>query len=352
MRKKFFKLPLYWLYFLVLIFLTLSIMPVMAGYVVSLLANGESGREAALRFNPLFPSIVFLLSSFILSLFISLALWFKILIPLSAIQQAARQVAAGDFSVFLSKTPALREIQELNDNFNRMVQELNSIESLRNDFVTTISHEFKTPLAAIEGYATLLQAPGLSESDRKEYARIIIDSTRQLTTMAGNILLLSRLEQQEIVTNQSSFRLDEQIRQTILLLEPLWEKKELELDIELEPVQYFGNAEMMFQVWTNLIQNAIKFTPDQGLLSIGLQISEAAVTVYVKDSGIGMDETTRKRIFEKFYSGSQDQNQKGNGLGLSIAKRIVDLSRGSIQVESFPGKGSCFTVTLPRSSPS
>lgn len=349
MKKPFFKVPLYWLSFLILIFLTLSIMPVMAGYVVTLLANGETGREAALRFNPFFPSIVFFLSSFILSLFISLALWFKILIPLSAIRQAARRVSAGDFSVRLPKTPALPEIQDLNDNFNRMVQELNSIESLRNDFVTTISHEFKTPLAAIEGYATLLQTPELSESDRKEYARIIIDSTRQLTTMTGNILLLSRLEKQEIVTNRSSFKLDEQIRQTILLLEPLWEKKQLELDIDLEPVRFYGNSEMLFHVWMNLIQNAIKFTPEKGLLSVGLQASKTAVVICVKDSGIGMDEPTRKRIFEKFYSGSQ--NQSGNGLGLSIVKRIVDLSCGSIQVESRPGEGSCFTVTLPRSGP-
>ncbi len=164
------------------------------------------------------------MSSLAFSIALSLLLWSKILRPIGSISLAAKQVADGDFSVHVPNLKSLQAICELTDNFNRMVQELNSIESLRNDFVTTVSHEFKTPLAAIEGYATLLQDPSLSEADRNEYTRIIIDSTRQLTTMTGNILLLSRLEKQEIVTGRTMFSLDEQIRQAILLLEPLWEK--------------------------------------------------------------------------------------------------------------------------------
>ena len=242
---------------------------------------------------------------------------------------------------------SLQAICELTDNFNRMVQELNSIESLRNDFVTTVSHEFKTPLAAIEGYATLLQDPSLSEADRNEYTRIIIDSTRQLTTMTGNILLLSRLEKQEIVTGRTMFSLDEQIRQAILLLEPLWEKKHLNLDIDLTACKFYGNCEMLQQVWINLLQNAIKFTPAGGMLSAKLVITGDKVRVSIRDTGVGMDDATMKRIFEKFYSRNSDPNEKGNGLGLSITKRIIDLMHGTIEVSSQVDEGSCFTVILP-----
>ncbi len=347
MKRKHFHIPLYWLSFLILFFLILSVTPLMAGFFVAFVTNGESGRDAFIRFRPYFPSLIFFLSSLSLSIILALALWAKILVPLGNISQAARRVASGDFSAQVAPSRALREIRDLADNFNRMVHDLSSIESLRNDFVTNISHEFKTPLAAIEGYATLLQDPSLSEKDRAEYTRIIIDSTRQLSTMAGNILLLSRLEKQEIVTNQVVFKLDEQIRQALLLLEPLWDKKHLNLDIELPSVKYYGNAEMLLQVWMNLLQNAIKYIPAGGILSVSLSADKNSVAVSISDTGIGMDEETMKRIFEKFYSKSTQTKEKGNGLGLSITKRIIDLMQGSIEVKSQVDEGSCFTVRLP-----
>lgn len=176
---------------------------------------------------------------------------------------------------------------------------------------------------------------------------IIIDSTRQLTTMTGNILLLSRLEKQEIVTGRTTFSLDEQIRQAILLLEPLWEKKHLNLDIDLTACKFYGNCEMLQQVWINLLQNAIKFTPAGGMLSAKLVITGDKVRVSIRDTGVGMDDATMKRIFEKFYSRNSDPNEKGNGLGLSITKRIIDLMHGTIEVSSQVDEGSCFTVILP-----
>lgn len=312
---KYFQIPLYWLILLVFFFLVSSLIPMLTGYFVSLLTSGTDKHEV-----------------------------FRIFGPKSL---AAKQVADGDFSVHVPNSKSLQAICELTDNFNRMVQELNSIESLRNDFVTTVSHEFKTPLAAIEGYATLLQDPSLSEADRNEYTRIIIDSTRQLTTMTGNILLLSRLEKQEIVTGRTMFSLDEQIRQAILLLEPLWEKKHLNLDIDLTACKFYGNCEMLQQVWINLLQNAIKFTPAGGMLSAKLVITGDKVRVSIRDTGVGMDDATMKRIFEKFYSRSSDPNEKGNGLGLSITKRIIDLMHGTIEVSSQVDEGSCFTVILP-----
>lgn len=336
--------PLYWLGLMILTFVVLSLVPMFLGTFLSFLTGGPGGRD---MFRHFFPSLMFLASSIIISVIISLALWTKVLIPLGNISQAAKQVAKGDFSVRVKPSRSLQELNELTDNFNRMVQELGGIEAFQSDFVTNISHEFKTPLAAIEGYATLLQDPNLSEELRNEYTRIIIDSTRQLSHMSGNILLLSRLERQEIVTNQTSFKLDEQIRQAILLLEPLWEKKRLELDIALPSVRYYGNSELLLQVWLNLFQNAIKFTPPGGMMSVTMQTVPNAVLVSVRDSGTGMDEETRARIFDKFYSKSSEPSQKGNGLGLSITKRIIDLLHGTIQVESCPGEGSCFTIQLP-----
>ena len=350
-KKKNFHLPKYWFYMLILSFVILSVMPLMAGFLVNLIANGEEGKIRFLQFNPLFPSLVFFLSSIFISFIISLVLWFKVLVPLGNLSQAARQVSKGDFSIKVETGKSLRELRELTDNFNRMVQELGSIESFRNDFVTNISHEFKTPLAAIEGYVTLLQEPSLTEEDRNEYIRIIMDSTKQLSSMAGNILMLSRLEKQEIVTGKTLFKLDEQIRQSLLMLEPLWENKYLDLDINLPPVRYFGNPALLMQVWLNLFQNAIKFTPAGGSISASMKLFPDFVEVVISDTGIGMDEETMRRIFEKFYSAGRELGRSGNGLGLSITKRILELSGGTITVESSPDEGSLFTVTLPLREP-
>jgi len=348
MKKIHSHLPLYWLGLLIITFIILSVMPIMAGTIMAFLAGQtEHARGPFPHFRPFYPSLIFFLGSLTVSIIISLALWTKILMPLGNISLAAKRVAKGDFSARIAPCHSLRELEELTENFNRMVQELGSIESLRNDFVTTISHEFKTPLAAIEGYATLLQDPSLSKEEQNEYIRIIIDSTRQLSSMAGNILLLSRLEKQEIVTNQASFKLDEQIRQAILMLEPLWEKKHLDLDIDLPSARYYSSPELLLQVWLNLLQNAIKFTPPGGTLRVVLKTSPSELTVSVADTGVGMDEDTLKHIFEKFYSRNEDPEQKGNGLGLSITKRIIDLLHGTISVESRPEEGSCFTVKLP-----
>lgn len=343
-HMKKFHFPLYWLGLMILTFVVLSLIPMLLGSFLSFLAGGQDGRHI---FHHVFPSLMFLASSLIISSIISFALWTKVLIPLGNISQAAKQVAKGDFSVRAKPSRSLQELNELTNNFNRMVQELGGKEAFQSDFVTNISHEFKTPLAAIEGYAMLLQDPNLSEEQRQEYTRIIIDSTRQLSHMSGNILLLSRLERQEIITNQTVFKLDEQIRQAILLLEPLWEKKHLDLDITLSPVQYYGNSELLLQVWLNLLQNAIKFTPPGGTLSVSLQSNPKFVHISIQDSGIGMSPETLNRIFDKFYSNSSSPDQKGNGLGLSITKRIIDLLHGTIQVESTPGNGSCFHIQLP-----
>ena len=285
MKKKHFYLPLYWLGIMILTFVIISLVPMILGTILSAVFPEPARPHVFYR---LFPSFMALASSL-----------------------------------------------------------LGSIEAFQSDFVTNISHEFKTPLTAIEGYATLLQDPALSEELRQEYLHIIIDSTKQLSSMAGSILLFSRLERQEIVSNKTTFRLDEQIRQTILLLEPLWEKKQLELDISLPSVTYYENAGLLSQVWMNLLQNAIKFTPAGGLLTVTMERHSRHLSISVKDTGIGMDEETMKHIFDKFYRGKQAANESGSGLGLSITKRILELLHGTITVQSHPNEGSCFTIELP-----
>lgn len=336
--------PKLWLFSLVIVFMVMSIMPFMAGSLAKLILTEHSRR---IWFSPFFPTVIFFLSSMTVSIIFSVYIGLKILSPIGQISQAAKQVSKGEFTVRVDTRSSLRELKELTENFNRMVQELSSIEALRNDFVTNISHEFKTPLASIEGYATLLQNPALSEQQRNEYTHVIIDSTRQLSTLAGNILNMSRLEKQEIVTDKTSYRLDEQIRQALLILEPLWEKKNLDLDIDLPPVTYYGNTDLLMQVWLNLFQNAIKFTPKAGTISVSIQTHSEYVDVTITDTGVGMDEETKRHVFEKFYCGRKNSGQEGNGLGLSIVKRIVDLCHGTVTVDSRPGEGAVFTVSLP-----
>lgn len=264
------------------------------------------------------------------------------------INEATRRVAAGDFSVTINEDdiPAT-ELREMAHNFNVMTDELASIEILRNDFVENVSHEFKTPIAAIEGYATLLQRRELNEDKRLEYAeRILVNATR-LSSLTGNILLLSQLDHQRIENTQERFSLDEQIRETLLLLEPQWSDKHINLDVDLDTVDYAGNAELLGQIWFNLIGNAIKFSANGGEVSVRLHIFGEQVQVKVADNGPGMDETTIRHIYDRFYQADTSRATLGNGLGLAIAKRIVDLHHGTIDVDSFPGAGSTFIVTLP-----
>ncbi len=260
--------------------------------------------------------------------------------------RATKLVAKGDFSIRLDENTSLSEFREMASNFNIMVKELENTEMLRKDFIENVSHEFKTPLAAIEGYTTLLQRKDLSDEKKEEYIRKILFSTHRLNSLTGNILLLSRLENQEIKINKSLFCLDEQIRESILLLENDWTEKNIELDIQLFPCNYLGNEELFAHVWQNIIENAIKFVPQNGAISVKLGYCNNDIIVTVSDNGCGMDEDTRKRVFEKFYQGDSSRSTGGNGLGLALAKRIVDLHEGEITVQSEVGKGTEFTIRL------
>jgi signal transduction histidine kinase len=232
-------------------------------------------------------------------------------------------------------------------SFNEMAQELSSIETLRSDFISNISHEFKTPIVSIKGFAKRLKKGTLSEEQRNEYIDIIISESDRLTRLSSNVLLLSRLENTEKVMEKALYPLDEQIRRAILLLEPQLQKKRLEVDAKIESVQIFAGEEVLSHLWINLLGNAIKFSPDGGTVGISLTQNGSEAVVTVSDTGAGMDEEMQRHIFDKFYQGDTSRATEGNGLGLSLVKRILELENGRISVDSEPGKGTRFIVSLP-----
>ena len=276
--------------------------------------------------------------------------WF--LRPLQEMIVATQRIAKGDFKVHIHESFAEdSDFGILQRSFNHMAHELDSIELFRKDFINNFSHEFKTPIVSIRGFAHQLQAGGLTPEEEREYIRIIAAESDRLTKMATNILLLSKLENQAIVTEKTEFYLDEQIRACLLLLEKQWSAKEIELNIDLDEVKYRFNEDMLSHVWVNLLGNAIKFTPRGGTVSCSLRADREQVTVTVTDTGCGMDENTQQHIFEKFYQGDTSHAGDGNGIGLTIVGRILVLCGGRIHVESRPDMGSSFTVHLPVTVP-
>ena len=271
----------------------------------------------------------------------------KMLSPIIKINDAAKKVSKGDFSVRLEEKSIAKEIEEIATNFNIMVKELASTETLRSDFVSNVSHEFKTPLSAIEGYATLLQDESLSKEEQARYIGRILENTSRLSRLTQSILSLSQLENQEIILQKENFMLDEQIRRVLLGYETLWEEKNLAIDLNLEATPFFGNKALLAQVWSNLIDNAIKFSNPFGVLSIHCRPENGGVCVIIRDTGIGMAEDVKKRAFDKFYQGERSHSGQGNGLGLALVKRIIVLCDGSISLESEEGKGTEFTIWLP-----
>lgn len=267
--------------------------------------------------------------------------------PIQKIGNAFRAVSEGDFSVRVSEKEKIEEIREMAKQFNAMTYDLSHIEALRTDFVANVSHEFKTPLSAIEGYATLLQAPALPEEKRVHYTQKILENSRRLSKLTGNMLLLCKLENQEMVIDNRQFRLDEQIRKTILLLEDKWAGKNIEFELDLPFRMYYGSERLLEQVWFNIIENAIKHSPRGGAIEIRLKSAEAAVLVEIRDHGEGMTDEVMKHIFEKFYQGDRSRKEEGNGLGLALVKRIVNICGGEITVRSRPGDGALFAVELP-----
>ncbi len=269
-----------------------------------------------------------------------------ILKPVNKLTDATKKVASGDFSIKL-ETTRNDEVGELTNNFNKMVKELGSIESLQKEFVDNVSHEIKTPISSIQGFAHLLKEKNLSEEERIEYANIIEEESNRLLNMSTNMLELSKLQNQNRITNKEQINISEQIRKAIALLEPKWKEKEIVFNVSLEEKYFYGNEDLMFQVWVNFIDNAIKFSKEKGKITIDLEEKDNWIVAIIKDYGIGMDEDEKKRIFTRFYQIDKSHSEKGAGLGLAIVKRIVELSEGIINVESEKNKGTTITIKLP-----
>ena len=270
--------------------------------------------------------------------------------PMMKLGDAMRKVAGGDFSVRLDCTSRIRDVREVYGSFNTMVKELGNTETLQTDFVSNVSHEFKTPINAIEGYASLLQDSQLTDEQKNVYIDKIIFNTRRLSDLVGNILLLSKVNNQTISLKASTFRLDEQVRQSILALESKWEKKEIEFDIDLDEIEYTGYENLLSHVWLNLIDNAVKFSPQNGQIRIRLKQLDGSVTFSIWDNGLPIPEADIDRIFNKFYQGDNSHASEGNGLGLALVRKIVAAAHGTINVTSSEDAGTEFVVELPSSS--
>lgn len=302
--------------------------------------------------NPIFMLAYNIFPSILLGIAFSKIVGKRILKPITDLSDATSLVAKGNFQIQLNEDKRCgKEVSEMIRSFNIMTKELKNIETLRNDFISNVSHEFKTPLSSISGYTMLLQDEALYPEERDTYIERILHSTQRLSSLTDNILLISKLENQDIVLDKTVFPLDEQLRNDILALEPLWTEKDFLWDIDLDSIAFYGNKNILSLVWSNLLSNAVKFTPEGGHISVTLKKEASDVLVSISDNGIGMSEETLKHIFEKFYCADASRHAGGNGLGLSLAKRIIHLCEGSITVQSKENIGTTFLVRLPNITP-
>ncbi|MCL2708704.1 MAG: HAMP domain-containing histidine kinase [Defluviitaleaceae bacterium] len=306
----------------------------------------ENLREGIFRVFRLYNAFTVIFAFIFSAAFISFIIN-KSLKPVRALTEGTKKVAQGDFNVVL-ETDASRndELSDLTESFNKMARELSLITMLNNDFINSVSHEFKTPISSIQGFATVLLGSGLT-GEQKEYTEIIVNESARLTRLITNILKLSKLENQVIITDKEYFYIDEQIRRSYVLLHNDLSQKKIRVDLDLAQIKYFGNPELIQLIWNNILHNAVKFTGENGQINISCGAAGGEATVSFKDGGIGMDKETAKRVFDKFYQGDKSHSGQGNGLGLSLAGRIAELCGGRIDVISEPGKGSEFTVCLP-----
>lgn len=274
--------------------------------------------------------------------------------PVKSILKATQKITAGDFSARIQERRNkvfTNELDIIIENLNVMACELSGIETLRMNFISNVSHEFKTPLAVIQNYATLLQDTNLPEEKQLEYAKSITQAGRHLTSLITNILKLNKLENQQIFPQKKEFDLSEQLAESILEFEPVWEKNHINIETQIDDgVKIRSDEELLSLVWNNLLSNAFKFTKEGGTVKVALvqetQQNETVTKVQVSDTGCGMSEETKSRIFEKFYQGDTSHATKGNGLGLALVKRVCDITGAKISVQSEVGKGSVFEVTL------
>lgn len=293
------------------------------------------------------PDFVFIM---IISLIVGLILAYLIgkmlLFPLKKLQNMMDEVAKGNLNIRTDEKSIFDEIEDIYHYFNVMMDELRATETIQSDFISNVSHEFKTPLNTIDGYASLLMDKNLTEKEKEAYINKIHYNVSRMNELIGNILLLSKLDNQTIDSKKKLYSLDEQIRQSIVYLEPKWDSKQIIFDVDLDQINYFGNEGIMMHVWNNLIDNAIKFSPQSGIIKIKLKEIDNQIVYFIEDDGPGIPEQAKNYIFNKFYQSDTSHKAEGNGLGLALAKKILDISDGTIETENLYPKGCRFKVTL------
>ncbi|WP_196590041.1 sensor histidine kinase [Pectinatus frisingensis] len=272
---------------------------------------------------------------------------------INTIRDALNRIAKGDFAVKIpvkQKGDRRNEYNELAKSVNKMALELSSIETMRQEFVSNVSHEIQSPLTSINGFAALLKSESLSAEQRRHYLNIIETESKRLSKLSDNLLKLSALQSGNIITNLHTFRLDKQIESILLMFEPQWMDKKITLDLLLEKLTFTGDEELLAQVWINLIHNAVKFTPNNGNINITLKTKDHSIICKIADTGIGISEADQIHIFERFFKvdKARERSLGGNGLGLSLVKKIITMHNGQINLHSTLGKGTEFIITLPQ----
>lgn len=340
----------YLLFFLLVAFVTTCCMVLFLSTLMKSMDLTLTANDLNMAAKLTFGNVILL--SFLFTLIDGLRRKFTVEKPVRRIVEGAEKIMQGDFSVRIPAQTTLGDesFQQIIVQFNRMAQELGSVETLRTDFIANVSHEMKTPLAVMQNYGTLLQSPDLREEKRLEYARGVTDAARRMADMMTNILKLNRLENQKIFPQTEEFDLGEQLCQCLLQYENLWEKQNIDIETHIgQDVVVRADREMLSLVWNNLFSNAFKFTPDGGRVTVQLKADAQFATVQVSDTGCGMSSQVGSRIFEKFYQADGSRVTQGNGLGLALVKKVMDILHGEISVESTPGQGSTFTVKIRRS---
>lgn len=291
-------------------------------------------------------TLIILIACIIIGTFTSVITSRRMLKSIRTFIDAIDQLAGGDFSMRLQlKHPP--EFKILSENINRMAEELGGIEILRTDFVNNFSHEFRTPIVSIKGFAEILKDDELSKDERNEYLDIIIEESTRLATLASNVLNLSKVEAQAILTDRQPFNVGEQIRQCVLLLHTKLTKKHISFKANVQDYMVPGNKEMLNQVWLNLLDNAIKFTPEHGEIEVTMRQMKDQVEITFRDNGAGISPNALPKVFDKFYQQDTSHSTAGNGLGLTIVQKIIELHDGTITCDSVPTQGTTFTVLLP-----
>ncbi|MBQ7153268.1 MAG: HAMP domain-containing histidine kinase [Clostridia bacterium] len=297
---------------------------------------------------PVLLGVVILVTAMLVGTFASYFISKHFLSPLEKLTQATKEIAKGNFNVDLPDVDSESEVTELTESFRKMSSDLANMEMFRSNFINNFSHEFKTPIVSISGFAKQLQA-GVSDPEKaKEYIDIIAQESERLVSMSTNVLLLTSLENAQVPYEEKEYDLTEQIRSCILLLEKKWTEKNLELYLDLDEVSLLSCEELLHHVWINLLSNAIKFSKDGGTLSVSCHRLADSVEVRIGDCGCGMSEEVLGHIYDRFYQGDSAHSKEGNGLGLSIAQKAVSLCHGTISVSSQIDVGTVFTITIPQ----